>query len=69
MSQRSSWFDVVAWACVVVLFIILLVACAGAAAVYGAERSLCVEQHDAAPAARECIRKVDEKWQQDGGVK
>lgn len=56
--------------CAIMLF--LLTRCAGAdptAAVYGAERLRCVTEHDAATTARECMRAVDQKYHQDGGLK
>lgn len=41
--------------------------CVPAHAVYGAERLACVSL-DAATAARECMRLVDQKYGQDGGL-
>lgn len=38
-----------------------------AAALYGAERMSCVEMHDEADAARDCMRRVDERYHRDGG--
>lgn len=47
------------------------IACAGsnpAAAVYGAEGVACVERYDSAAEARACMREVDRKYGQDGGL-
>jgi hypothetical protein len=58
---------------VAALAALFLLACAAApdprAAVYGAQRLRCVQAHDAAPAARECMRLVDRAYAQDGGLR
>lgn len=46
--------------------------CAGAdprAPVWGAQRTLCVQQHDAAADVRACVKALDEAYGQDAGVK
>jgi hypothetical protein len=57
--------------CALVMWIAALsVACGhGAASLYGAERLACVEANDAAEPARACMRDVDTKWGQDGGLR
>lgn len=39
------------------------------AGVYGAERARCVEKNDAAADARACMRDVDARYGQDGGLR
>ena len=46
-------------------------ACSGTdprAALYGAQRTLCVTDNDAAATARACMRAVDRAYGQDGGL-
>jgi hypothetical protein len=51
---------------------VFLAGCAGAehaaAALYTAERTRCVQENDAAAPARECMKRVDARYGQDGGL-
>ena len=77
MMKTLSFGDIVAILLAVVSLLLIPIAaliggCAttdAGVALYGAERTKCVEDNDAAPAARDCMRKVDERYGQDGGLR
>lgn len=54
--------------------LVFLAACAAAPStnpapkLYAAERASCVQTHDTPAAARACMREVDRRYGQDGGL-